>query len=199
MTDEKRPVAVVLAGGLATRMGGGDKALLRLAGKPLLDHILGRIGPQVTAIALNANGDPARFAAWALPVLADPLPGALGPLAGVLAGLRWARQAHPGSELLLSVPGDTPFLPPDLVARLLAARGGGAPIACAESLGRRHPVVALWPVALAGDLAAALAEGVRGVERYAARHGLASAAFPGDPFVNINTPEDLRAAAEQAG
>jgi molybdopterin-guanine dinucleotide biosynthesis protein A len=165
-------VAVLLAGGLARRMGGGD-----------------RIRPQVDAVALSANGDPARFAAFGLPMLADPLPGNPGPLAGVLAGMRWA--AALGAAEVLSVPADTPFLPPDLVARLAAAR---APIACAASLGRTHPVVALWPAALADALEAALREGKRSVADWAAGQGVVCVAFEAagaDPFFNVNSPADL--------
>ena len=186
-------VAVLLAGGLARRMGGGDKPLRVLGGRALLAHVLDRIRPQVGAVALSANGDPARFAAFGLPVLADALPGQPGPLAGVLAGMRWA--AALGVAEVLSVPTDTPFLPPDLVARLAAARrAGGMPIACAESLGRTHPVVALWPAALADALAAALREGKRSVAHWAAGQGVVSVAFEaagGDPFFNVNSPEDL--------
>lgn len=187
--------AVVLAGGLATRMGGGDKALRPLRGQPLLGHVLARLRPQVARIALAANGDPARFAAWGLPVLPDP-PEFLraGPLAGILAGMAWAAQLDPPATLLLSAPTDTPFLPPDLLARLDDARGPDAPIACAASAGRAHPVIALWPVALRDDLAAALAQGVRGVARFAARHGVARAEFaaaPEDPFMNINDQDTL--------
>ncbi|MBN9507966.1 MAG: molybdenum cofactor guanylyltransferase [Alphaproteobacteria bacterium] len=217
MSDARRPVAVVLAGGLARRMGGGDKGLLRLARRPLLDHVLDRIRPQVRAVALSANGDPARFVAWGLPVLRDPVlrdpvlrdPGRgepvsvpLGPLGGVLAGMRWARQVHPRATLLLSVPTDTPFLPPDLVARLHAARdAAGLPVAGAATAGQRHPVIALWPVALADALAAALAEGVRGVGSWAESRGLAVADF-GDAagaFLNVNEPADLARAAREAG
>jgi molybdopterin-guanine dinucleotide biosynthesis protein A len=184
-------------------MGGGDKALRTLAGRPLLAHVLERVAPQVWAVALSANGDPARFAAWGLPVLADARsadPAALpdGPLAGVLAGLRWAARNHPAAGLLLSVPTDTPLLPPDLVARLRAARlASGAAVACAASRGRRHPVVAMWPVTLADAVAAALAAGTRGVEAAAAAHGLAVAEFAADtfdPFVNVNDPAGLAAA-----
>jgi molybdopterin-guanine dinucleotide biosynthesis protein A len=199
MTADARPVAVVLAGGLARRMGGGDKGLLRLRRRPMLDHVLDAIRPQVGAVAINANGDVRRFLHWSLPVLADPVPGNPGPLAGILAGLRWARQTQTGATLLLSVPTDTPLLPPDLVARLGEARAhSGAAIACAASRGQRHPVVALWPVALADALAEALAAGVRGVEAFAAPHGLAVAAFdaaPADPFLNVNQPADLAQAA----
>ncbi len=186
--------AVVLAGGKATRMGGGDKGLLPLAGQPILSHVLARVRPQVRAMVLNANGDLSRFAAFGLPMVADTPPGE-GPLAGVLAGMRWTAQTHPDIELVLSVPTDTPVLPLDLVERMLAARAeAGAAIACAASVGRRHPVVALWPVALADTLAAVLATGERRVGPFAAAHGLAVAEFsdePFDPFVNINDPAAL--------
>jgi molybdenum cofactor guanylyltransferase len=199
MTFDRRPLAVVLAGGLGRRMGGRDKALLRLRGRPLLDYVLDRIRPQVGRVALSANGDPARFGAWALPVLADPLPDTPGPLAGILAGMRWAARTSPGADLLLSVPTDTPLLPDDLVARLLAARSPATPIACAASLGQRHPVVALWPVALADDLATALRDGVRSVEAWAGRHGLAEVEFAAggtDPFLNVNDKQGLAAAGK---
>ncbi len=197
MVADRRPVAVVLAGGRARRMGGGDKALVQLGGRPLLRHVLDRVGPQVRALAVSANGDPARFAAFGVPVLADPLPDTPGPLAGILAGMRWAARVHPDCGALLSVPTDTPFLPADLAARLLAAATPSWPLACAVSLGRRHPVVAVWPVSLADDLAAALAGGERVVERFAARHGLADAMFLAeavDPFFNVNEMAGLEAA-----
>lgn len=188
-------VAVVLAGGLARRMGGGDKTLLELGGRTLLDHVLERLRPQVDAVALNANGDPARFARFGLPVLPDPMLGRPGPLAGVLAGMRWARGL--GADSLLTVPGDTPFLPPDLVARLRAAGG----LACAASGGRAHPVVALWPLDLEAALAAALAAGERRLGVWAAAQGMARVAWEGtpDPFLNINTPEDLAEARRALG
>lgn len=193
---DARPVAVLLAGGLARRMGGGDKPLVSLGGRPLLEHVLGRIRPQVRALALNANGDPARFAAWGLPVLPDPLPGNPGPLAGVLAGMRWAQAI--GAADVLSVPTDTPFLPADLVARLEQARGAaGVPIACAASGGRTHPVVALWPAALADALEAALHQGARKIDRWTAAQGVISAAFDEtgyDPLFNVNSPDELAAA-----
>jgi molybdopterin-guanine dinucleotide biosynthesis protein A len=189
-------VAVLLAGGLARRMGGGDKPLCMLAGRPLLDHVLDRIRPQVGSVALNANGDPARFARWGLPVLADPCPGNPGPLAGVLAGMRWASVLDAAD--VLSVPTDTPFLPGDLLARLDAARrAAGVPIACAASGGRTHPVVALWPAALAETLAAALQSGLRKIDAWTAGQGVCSAAFDDagpDPFFNVNSPDDLAAA-----
>lgn len=203
MSSDPRPVAVILAGGLARRMGGGDKGLRPLRRRPMLEHVLDAIRPQVAAMALSANGDPGRFTQFGLPVLADPVPENPGPLAGILAGMRWARTAHPGAAALLSVPTDTPLLPVDLVARLAAARtAAGAAIACAASGGRLHPVVALWPVALADALADALATGVRGVGAFAAPHGLAVADFAighADPFLNVNEPVDLARAARLLG
>ena len=182
-------VVVVLAGGLARRMGGGDKPLRQLAGRPMLDHVLSALRGQAGRIALNANGDPARFASYGLPVLADPLPDHPGPLAGILAGLDWA--AAQGAAWLVSAPGDCPFLPPDYVVRLRAA---AAPLACAESAGQTHPPCGIWPVALRHDLRASLLAGERKIDRWTARHGIAHVAWPTDPvdpFYNANTAEDL--------
>jgi molybdenum cofactor guanylyltransferase len=191
-------VAVVLAGGLARRMGGGDKALLPLGGRPLLAHVLARIAPQVGRIVLNANGDPARFAAFGLPVVPDPVPDHPGPLAGILAGLDWAAAVAPGVATVLSVTADAPFLPADLVARLQAARAeAGLPLACAASGGFTHPPIGLWSVALRGALREALGAGERKIDRWTARHGCASATWPDqpfDPFFNANTPEELQRA-----
>jgi len=188
-------VAVVLAGGLARRMGGGDKPMRLLGGRPLLDHVLARITPQVAGVILNANGDATRFAAYGLEVVADPLPDYPGPLAGVLAALEWVAAHRPGSDTVLSVPGDAPFLPADLAARLNVAReAAGVPMACAASGGWTHPPIALWPVALRGELRAALLAGERKIDRWTARHGCASAEWPvtpHDPFFNANAPEDL--------
>ena len=186
------PVAILLAGGLARRMGGGDKPLRLLAGRTLLDHVIARIRPQAAAMALNANGDPARFAAWGLEVVADTVADTPGPLAGILAGLRWA--ARLGAETLLSVPTDTPFLPHDLAARLEAARvAAGVPLACAASGGWTHPVIGLWPVALADAMEADLRGGMRKIDAWTAQYGIAQADVPEmpDPFFNANTPEDL--------
>ncbi|WP_424972384.1 molybdenum cofactor guanylyltransferase MobA [Dinoroseobacter sp. S76] len=200
--------AVILAGGLATRMGGGDKSLRDLGGQPILAHVIQRLIPQAGSIALNANGDAARFADLGLPVIADSIEGFAGPLAGVLAGLDWA--ASEGAEALVSVAADTPFFPEDLVARLDAARAEtGHPIAMAASpdggrksgLGR-HPTFGLWPVALRDDLRAALTDGLRKVVLWTDRHGTATALFdtPGpDPFFNVNTPEDLKIARARLG
>ena len=190
-----RPLGLVLAGGLARRMGGGDKPLRPLAGRPLLAHVIARIAPQVDGLVLNANGDAARFAAFTLPIVPDPLPDHPGPLAGILAGLDWAAEHRPEVTTILSVPGDSPFLPEDLAARLEAARAAaGTPMACAASGGWTHPPIGLWPVALRGELRAALLAGERKIDRWTARFGCASAAWPDqprDPFFNANTPEEL--------
>jgi molybdopterin-guanine dinucleotide biosynthesis protein A len=187
--------AVVLAGGLARRMGGGDKPLRTIAGRPLLDHLLDRLRPQVAGMVLNANGDPARFAAYGLPVVADTLPDHPGPLAGILAALDHAAAAHPDLPWVLSVTGDSPFIPADLAARLHAAReDAGTPLACAWSGGQSHPPIGLWPVSLRSDLRAALLAGERKIDRWTARFGCARADWPAtplDPFFNANTPEDL--------
>ena len=190
-----KPLGVVLAGGLARRMGGGDKARLRIGGRTIIERVLARLKPQCAALILNANGDPARFADTGLAVIPDSVPDFAGPLAGILAGLDWAAREAPDVADIVSVPGDCPFLPEDLVARLSAARTReAAPLACARSGEWRHPVVGLWPVALRGDLRQALvAEGLRKIEAWTARHGVAVADWPAvpiDPFFNINTPED---------
>jgi molybdopterin-guanine dinucleotide biosynthesis protein A len=196
---------VILAGGRATRMGGGDKCLLTVAGRPLLDHVIDRLGPQTGGLILNANGDPDRFAGWALPIAPDADDAFAGPLAGVLAGMRAA--AAQGASHIVTAAADTPFFPANLAARLIAAaRGEDAPLACAaapDAEGRRwdHPTFGLWPVALADDLAAALAGGLRKVVRWTDRHGCARAVFeagPPDPFFNVNTPEDLAQAGRLA-
>jgi molybdopterin-guanine dinucleotide biosynthesis protein A len=189
-------IGLLLAGGRATRMGGGDKGLRLLAGRPLLDHVIARLRPQLSRLVLNANGDPARFAAYGLPVVADSPPDFAGPLAGVLAGMEWADREAPDCPFLLSAPTDAPFLPRDLVGRLWAGlEAEGADIAMAASGGRTHPVVGLWPVALAPALRhALLAEGLRKVDIWTARYRVAVVDFavePVDPFFNANRPEDL--------
>ena len=188
-------LGLVLAGGRATRMGGGDKCLLPLAGRPILAHILERLAPQVARSALNANGDPARFAAFGLPVVPDAVADYPGPLAGVLTGLEWARDHAPELRWVVTVPGDGPFLPLDLVARFLAAAAGGAELVCGSAGGNANPVIGLWPVALAGELRRALVEeGLRKVDRWTARHRLATVDWPAepvDPFFNANTPDEL--------
>ena len=195
LAQTPRTLGLVLAGGLARRMGGGDKALLRIGGVSILERVLERLAPQTSGIILNANGDPRRFAPTGLPVVADDVPGFAGPLAGILAGLDWAAAHAPEIAWIGSVPGDCPFLPRDLIARLHAARtDAGAPLACAKSGEWRHPVAGLWPVALRDDLRQALVEeNLRKIEIWTSRHGVALAEWtdkPVDPFFNVNTPED---------
>ena len=192
-------LGLVLAGGLARRMGGGDKPRTKIGGTTILGRVLDRLAPQCSRLILNANGDPARFADTGLPVIADDVPGFAGPLAGILAGLDWAAAQVPGVTDVATVPGDCPFLPRDLVARLSWARAAaGVPLACARSGQWRHPVVGLWPVALRADLRHALVqEDLRKIELWTARHGVAIADWPAepvDPFFNVNTPEDVAAA-----
>jgi len=191
-------VGVVLAGGLARRMGGGDEGLRLLHGRPLLDHVVARARPQVGRLIINANGDPARLAAHGVPIVPDPVDGFVGPLAGVLAGLLWARREAPQARWVASFATDAPFLPRTLVARLKAAVAAGADLACAASGGQAHPVFGLWPVALAEALRHALTvEEIRKVDRWTARYRLTEVDFPilpYDPFFNVNRPEDLRAA-----
>jgi molybdopterin-guanine dinucleotide biosynthesis protein A len=193
-----KPVGVILAGGLARRMGGDDKALRLLGGRPLLEHVLARLRPQVDGIVLNANGDPARFAHWQLPVVPDAAGGPHGPLAGVLAGMVWTQRNRPAIADIMTVPTDSPFIPHDLVLKLLQerARRGGV-IALAGSGGRPHPVIGLWPVRLAPLLAEALARGERRVGAWALAQGAVSVNWPTtgfDPFLNLNRPEELVAA-----
>lgn len=191
---------VVLAGGRSRRMGGREKALIDLAGQPMLAHVLGRFAAQVGAVAISANGDPARFAAFGLPVIADQVPDHPGPLAGILAGLRWAARLTPPVSRVATVTSDAPFVPADLVARLAdASAGAGAGIVVAHSGGRLHPVVGLWPLNIADDLACALATGERRVHRWVERKGARSVDFARleiggralDPFFNVNTPAEL--------
>ena len=196
-------LGLVLAGGLARRMGGGDKALIEIGGVAILDRVLERLRPACTGIILNANGDPARFARYGLPVIPDSVPDFAGPLAGILAGLDWAAAHAPDIAWIVSTPGDCPFLPHDLVPRLHAAREkAGTPLACARSGDWRHPVVGLWPVALREDLRHALIEeGLRKIEVWTARHGVAIAEWPAkplDPFFNVNTPKDAAEAERLA-
>ncbi|GAA6191757.1 molybdenum cofactor guanylyltransferase MobA [Phaeobacter sp. NW0010-22] len=202
----KQPLGVILAGGLATRMGGGDKGKLKLAGQSLLRHVIDRLEPQVAGLALNANGDPTRFSDLGLPVIADSIEGFAGPLAGVLAGLDWA--ADQGAGCIVTAAADTPFFPCDLVPQLLlATEGMEARLALAttprsgeelKSGGNkkinRHPTFGIWPVALRDDLRAALHDGLRKVVLWTDKHDGREALFPVgdiDPFFNVNTPADL--------
>ncbi len=191
-------VGCILAGGLARRMGGGDKGLIRLGGRLVLDHVLDRLKPQVGQVVLNANGDPARFEAYDLPVVPDSVEGFAGPLAGVLAGLEWTR-GNTSAEWMATAATDTPFFPVDFVTRMLAAiEASGGDMACAASHGRHHPVFGLWPVRLADDLRHALVdEDIRKVDVWTARHRLVAVEFacdPHDPFFNVNRPEDVQQA-----
>jgi molybdopterin-guanine dinucleotide biosynthesis protein A len=184
-------------------MGGGDKARIRIGNKTILERVLARMTPQCATLIINANGDPARFADTHLPVVPDDIPDFAGPLAGILAGLDWAAANAPQLEWVASVPGDCPFLPDDLVARLHEARiAQGRTLACARSGDWRHPVVGLWPVALHADLRHALTvENLHKIEIWTARHGVAIADWPDrpiDPFFNVNTPEDAAAATRIA-
>ena len=188
-------LGLVLAGGRASRMAGADKARVRIGGKTILERVLAALGPQCSRMILNANGDPGRFAETRLPVVADSVPGFPGPLAGILAGLDWTAEYAPEIEWIVSAPTDCPFLPLDLVERLHRARiEADSLLACASSAQRRHPVVGLWPVGLRSDLRhALLSDGVRKVENWAARYGVAVATWPAvpvDPFFNVNTAED---------
>jgi len=202
-TETPATLGLVLAGGLARRMGGGDKALIHIGEATILERVLARIAPSCTGIILNANGDPTRFARFGLPVISDDVAGFAGPLAGILAGLDWAASHEPDIDWVVSVPGDCPFLPRDLVQCLHAARrDAGSPLACAQSGAWRHPVVGLWRVALRHDLRHALVdEDLRKIEVWTARHGVALAEWPAhpvDPFFNVNTPEDVAEATRLA-
>jgi molybdenum cofactor guanylyltransferase len=194
---------LILAGGLARRMGGGDKTLIRVGGKTILERTIAGLAPQCAGLLINANGDVSRFSRFGLPVVADSIENFAGPLAGILAGLDWLAASASGIEWMLSVPGDCPFLPKNLVARLHAARtAADLPLACAGSGGRTHPVVGLWPVALRHDLRNALNAGTRKIDAWTADHGVALAEWPVeplDPFFNVNAPEDVAAADRLAG
>jgi molybdopterin-guanine dinucleotide biosynthesis protein A len=206
---QSRPSGIVLAGGLARRMGGGDKPLVAIGGRPMLERVIERLAPQVGQLAINANGDPARFAAYRRPVVADTIAGFAGPLAGILAGLRWAKANGGRPRFLISVAGDTPFFPVDLVERLSAAAGDDEEtIAIAASAGGAHPVFGRWPLGLADHLQAFLASGAGGkilafVERFQRLdvHFEDIAIGEGeaiDPFFNVNTPEEAVRAEEIA-
>lgn len=197
----KQPLGVILAGGQATRMGGGDKGLLPLGNGTLLSCVIDRLGPQVAELALNANGDAARFSSFGLPVLADSIDGYAGPLAGVLAGLDWA--AAQGADTIVTAAADTPFFPCDLVPRLLlASEGMTHPLVLAATPDAkrgtaRHPTFGLWPVALRDDLRAALQAGLRKVVLWTDQHGGRTAMFPDEAaFFNVNTPDDLTQAEQ---
>jgi molybdenum cofactor guanylyltransferase len=187
---------VLLAGGLARRMGGGDKPMRTIAGKTILERVIARLAPQCDGLILNANGDPARFAAFALPVVADTVADFPGPLAGILAALDWMATHRPEVKWVLSAAADCPFLPRDLVARLEESRTAqNAELAVAASGGQTHPVVGLWSVRLRGELRHALVEeDIRKIDRWTARYPLATVTWPTtpvDPFFNANTVDDI--------
>lgn len=185
---------VILAGGRATRMGGGDKPLKRLGDRAILDHVIGRLAAPPGSLVLNANEDPGRFAGYNLPVIPDALPDYPGPLAGILAALDWAA-GQLGITDILSVPGDCPFIPKDLASRLLTGRAGaGTTFACAASGGWTHPVIGLWPTDCRDDLRNALMAGERKIDRFTGRYGCTAVEWPiegYDPFFNVNTPDEL--------
>ncbi len=194
---------VLLAGGLARRMGGGDKPMRTIAGRTILERVIARLSPQCDGLILNANGDPARFAAFGLPVIADGVPDFPGPLAGILAALDWAAASRPDVTHVLSAAADCPFLPRDLVARLEAARSAeNAELAVAASDGQPHPVIGLWAVRLRDELRHALVkEDIRKIDRWTARYPLATVTWPVtpvDPFFNANTVEDIAEAERLA-
>ncbi len=194
---------VLLAGGLARRMGGGDKPMRVIGGRTILERVIARLAPQCDGLILNANGDPARFAAFGLPVIADGVPDFPGPLAGILAALDWAAANRPGVKFMLSAAADCPFLPRDLVARLAAAREAqDAELAVAASGGQSHPVIGLWSVRLRDELRHALVvEDIRKIDRWTARYKLATVSWPTapvDPFFNANTVEDVAEAERLA-
>src|SRR4030081_3818731 len=203
MTENPPTPGVLLAGGLARRMGGGDKPKRSIGGRTILDRVIARLKPQCDGLILNANGDPARFAAFGLPVIADTVENFPGPLAGILAALDWAAANRPGVSWILSAAADCPFLPRDLVARLHRARAEqNAQLAVAASDGQSHPVIGLWSVALRGELRQALVvEDVRKIDRWTARYRLATVTWPVetlDPFFNANTMDDIAAAERLA-
>jgi molybdenum cofactor guanylyltransferase len=194
---------VLLAGGLARRMGGGDKPMRQIAGRTILDRVIARLKPQCDELLLNANGDPTRFAGFGLPVIADTVENFPGPLAGILAGLDWVAVNRPDALWMLSAAADCPFLPRDLVARLHRLRAQqGAQLAVAASGGQSHPVIGLWSVGLRDELRhALLVEDIRKIDRWTARYALATVSWPAeplDPFFNANTVDDIAEAERLA-
>jgi molybdopterin-guanine dinucleotide biosynthesis protein A len=210
MVNQMQPIGLLLAGGQSRRMQNstckyGDKALLDLGGMPMIDHVIARLAPQTSRLVINTNSDPVLYSGFGLPIVPDTIAGFNGPLAGILAGLGWSMTHYPAATHIVSASADAPFLPPDLVARLQAAVDGVPnAIAVAQSGGRLHPVIGLWPVALVDDLEAVLDAGTRKVTTWVNDHGAIGVEFPFvdirgrrvDPFFNANTPEELAQARE---
>ena len=192
-------VGIVLSGGRSSRMGGGDKCLMPLAGRPVLSRIVDRLSPQVSRVIINANGDPSRFADFGLPVVADSIAGLAGPLAGVHAGLEWAKTHASGVRSVITVASDTPFFPSDLVQRFLSEAGDDPGLLVAASAEGVHPVVGLWTLSLAPAIEESLRRDMRRVGAFAKEYGAKEVFFAPvrigatlvDPFFNINRPEDL--------
>jgi molybdenum cofactor guanylyltransferase len=202
-SDAPPTPGILLAGGLARRMGGGDKPMRRIAGRTILERVIARLKPQCDGLILNANGDPARFASFGLPVVADTVENFPGPLAGILAALDWVAANRPEVAWVLSAAADCPFLPRDLVARLHRARAEqNAQLAVAASDGQSHPVIGLWSVGLREELRHALVvEDIRKIDRWTARYKLATVTWPTtplDPFFNANTMDDIAVAERLA-
>lgn len=201
--SEDAVIGVILAGGLARRMGGQDKGLLQLGGKPILEHVIKRLEPQVDAVILNSNSSDATVTAYGLPIVPDIIPDRAGPLAGVLSGMEWVRANRPAARWIVTAAVDTPFFPMNLVSALLRSIAEqNAELACAASNDRHHPVFGMWPVRLTAELRHAVThEGIRKVDAWTSRYRLATADFtkPGyDPFFNVNRPEDLEKAGKLA-
>jgi molybdopterin-guanine dinucleotide biosynthesis protein A len=189
--------ALILAGGRSSRMGGGDKSLMPLHGRPLLAHVLDRIMRQASHLLINSNSDPALFRDFGLPVRPDTLPNRPGPLAGILTGLLWTTEL--GATHLVTAPCDTPFLPHDLVGRLKHDLcRSGAEIVIARDPNQSHPVIGLWPVCLATQLAADLEAGTRSVYRWLKQFDICESTFAAPHFSNLNTQADILAAEARA-
>jgi molybdenum cofactor guanylyltransferase len=199
MSSKENVVGLLLAGGKSSRMGGGDKCLRVLAGKPILACIIDRLKSQVSEIVINANGDASRFAAYGLTVVADSIVGFVGPLAGVHAGLQWVKANRPDTTHVVTIATDTPFFPLDLVSRFCLEARDDSTLLVARSDEGVHPVIGLWPVTLAPAIEDFLKREKRKVGQFADEQRAFQMYFPNveigamliDPFFNINEPEEL--------